>query len=203
MYFRKNNHASGFTLLELLVVLAIIGVLATVVLASLNSSREKANNAAILSQINEYQKAIELVYADLGYYPGAQANSGNDAFRRYKICIGDDAVGGCLGSISHGTPIADTNPLNQNLRNYLSSIPRFEHSSGGDDYSSPAYSGCGVGATPLLPTSHDPNICNGKFYSLWFLLNGANQDCGDAIVANATFGNGNDLTLCRLVGDAS
>lgn len=59
----------GFTLIELLVVIAIIGILASVVLASLNSAREKSRNAAYLSQVKEYQKALELYYSQNGSYP--------------------------------------------------------------------------------------------------------------------------------------
>lgn len=60
----------GFTLIELLVVIAIIGILASVVLASLNSARVRARNAGYISQIKEYQKALELAYNDHGSYPG-------------------------------------------------------------------------------------------------------------------------------------
>ncbi len=59
----------GFTLIELLVVIAIIGILAAVVLASLNSAREKSRNTSYLSQVREYQKALEIHYSENGSYP--------------------------------------------------------------------------------------------------------------------------------------
>ncbi len=59
----------GFTLIELLVVISIIGLLSSVVLASLSTARIKAANAATTSQIREYQKALALFYADNGRYP--------------------------------------------------------------------------------------------------------------------------------------
>jgi prepilin-type N-terminal cleavage/methylation domain-containing protein len=43
-----KKKSSGFTLIELLVVIAIIGVLSSVVMASLNLSRQKAKDAAIV-----------------------------------------------------------------------------------------------------------------------------------------------------------
>lgn len=62
-------HRRGFTLIELLVVIAIIGILASVVLASLNSARVKARNASYVAQIKEYQKALDLFFANNGRYP--------------------------------------------------------------------------------------------------------------------------------------
>ena len=99
-----TKYTKGFTLLELLVVIAIIGVLSAVVLASLNSSREKASNSAILSQMNEYQKALELYYSDTGVYPHNWSN----ALRARVLCLGD-GVGttDCLGNVSYGTNVQD------------------------------------------------------------------------------------------------
>jgi prepilin-type N-terminal cleavage/methylation domain-containing protein len=52
----------GFTLIELLVVIAIIGVLSAVVLASLNSARQKGTDAAIQANIQTIQTQAEVYY---------------------------------------------------------------------------------------------------------------------------------------------
>lgn len=60
----KKKEQQGFTLIELLVVIAIIGILSSVVLASLNTAREKANQASVQSNIKTIQVQAELYYDD-------------------------------------------------------------------------------------------------------------------------------------------
>lgn len=62
----KQGHMRGFTLIELLVVIAIIGILASVVLASLNSARDKGEDAATKSNLNNIRAQAELYYDDQG-----------------------------------------------------------------------------------------------------------------------------------------
>lgn len=63
------KHRSGFTLVELLVVISLIGVLTTLVVANLNSARERARDAQRKSDLRNIQTALRLYYNDVGVYP--------------------------------------------------------------------------------------------------------------------------------------
>ena len=63
----KNN--LGFTLIELLVVISIIGLLSSVVMASLNSARSKARDIKRVQGLQQVQIALEMYYNENGSYP--------------------------------------------------------------------------------------------------------------------------------------
>lgn len=64
---------NGFTLVELLVVVSLIGVLSTLVLANLNSARERARDSQRKSDLRNIQTALRMYYNDASSYPLAAA----------------------------------------------------------------------------------------------------------------------------------
>lgn len=65
----------GFTLIEMLVVISIIGILATLVAANLNSARSRARDAQRKSDMKNIQTALRVYYNDFGVYPGASGGN--------------------------------------------------------------------------------------------------------------------------------
>ncbi len=65
----KQELKKGFTLIEILVAVSIIGFLTAISLVSLNSAKEKAQETASIRQLDEVKKALAMFYADNGYYP--------------------------------------------------------------------------------------------------------------------------------------
>ena len=81
------NKEKGFTLIELLVVIAIIGILSSIVLASLNSAREKGQDASASASISSLRAEAELYFDDApNTYVG--------------MCAIAEASGGLLGHMS-------------------------------------------------------------------------------------------------------
>lgn len=60
----------GFTLIEILIVVAIIAILASIVLVGLGPTQALGRDSRRLSDLQEVQNALELYYNANGYYPG-------------------------------------------------------------------------------------------------------------------------------------
>ncbi len=71
MFFKKfyKNKRSGFTLLELLIVVAIIGILAAIVLFFVGGAYDKAYKARADMELRTLQSAMFLYSADHGGFP--------------------------------------------------------------------------------------------------------------------------------------
>jgi general secretion pathway protein G len=66
---KKNRNVQGFTLIEIMIVLAIVGLLFSLVGVKVIDQFKKAKIEASKLQINSYQQALQAYYLAHGTYP--------------------------------------------------------------------------------------------------------------------------------------
>jgi type II secretion system protein G len=64
-----TQRQKGFTIVELLIVIVVIAILATISIVAYSGIQQRARDTIRLSDIKTLSKAIELFYADNGNYP--------------------------------------------------------------------------------------------------------------------------------------
>ncbi len=112
----KLKKQGGFTMVELLIVVAIIGILAAVSIPMFNSALEKARHG--VDQANA-RDAISLAYAE---YLGAANRSYFDSAKTYKYVVEDDhsadlepTTGGATGGAKGVHPECTCDSLDHGL----------------------------------------------------------------------------------------
>lgn len=65
----KINKNKGFTVIELIVVIAIIGIIAAIILVSLTAAKKRGNDTGKVRSLVEIRSALQMFQTDKGYYP--------------------------------------------------------------------------------------------------------------------------------------
>lgn len=65
----KSKHQQGFTIVELLIVIVIIGILAAITIVAYNGIQARSRDSARIAKIKSIAKSIELYKVDNGTYP--------------------------------------------------------------------------------------------------------------------------------------
>jgi prepilin-type N-terminal cleavage/methylation domain-containing protein len=74
----RHGRDSGFTIVELLIVIIVIAILALIVITTYNGVQQKAANAKTISAVEAWAKALGLYNADNGSWPTT-----------YNSCLGE------------------------------------------------------------------------------------------------------------------
>jgi len=119
--YLRSSRRSGFTLVELLVVIAIIAVLASVTLVGVSAALAAAKRAKANSTASQLQAAVLNYYTEYGVYPiptGTAAGDyvikdaqGNDADWGNLVCALSGNINPSTGKPVTGDPVPNTRAI--------------------------------------------------------------------------------------------
>ena len=104
---KKAPHRAGFTIIELLVVIGIIGMLSSTLLFAMESSRQKSRDVVRLSEMRSVRQALELYFTQNKQYPGTD---------------GDGCGGWDVGNAAH--PLFSGQGMDQFFNNKIAPVER-------------------------------------------------------------------------------
>jgi prepilin-type N-terminal cleavage/methylation domain-containing protein len=90
----------GFTLIEMLIVIAIIGILSAAVLAGLGPARNKAKDARLISAMNQLRSIAEALYNPSSATPYANLKNADGSFQADLAKVDGDITSASAGSRS-------------------------------------------------------------------------------------------------------
>jgi len=103
---------SGFTIVELLIVIVVIAILAAISIVSYSGIQERARITQQIGAVEQYVKAFTLYTTEKGKYPYEGSNLSGDVACVYpETCSSSNAI--------------LTASLKANMSQYLSTIPSF------------------------------------------------------------------------------
>lgn len=71
------RHQRGFTIVELLIAIVVIGILAAITIVAYNGIQDRANDTAVQSDLGSFIKKIKLYEAEYGTFPPSGFRSGD------------------------------------------------------------------------------------------------------------------------------
>lgn len=144
MNLSKVNKNKAFTLLEILIVIAIIGLLMSIILASLSSARKKSRDVKRISDLRQIQNVLEIFYDTENQYPRVSLLTGGLPSTRLEIY---DRLVNCLELNSAFAPSFQCGFTPSNYERAISQMPR-DPIWGSDDNNSYTYRHYSVDSVP-------------------------------------------------------
>lgn len=159
---QRKDH--GFTIVELLIVIVVIGILAAITIVAFNGVQQRANNTSRINGVSQTLKLVKAYQATYGDIPlAAGANT----------CATVDNV---CSSYDQTPSTGNNSSLISELRKVGEPVPAVPRQSGVNSY--------GI----LYNVWTDVSRGN-ETLQLWYWLEGQNQDCGvKATATNITNG---------------
>ena len=160
---------SGFTIVELLIVIVVIAILAAISIVAYNGIQDRAHNSSIYAGIDAYHKAIKLYAIDNGSYPS-----------QIPACFGGNATLGANNDqcMTTATNYKINTAFDNAIKNYMGGkVPKMQYKTLTGTYS---------GTTYQMLSSGTYGIFGGK-PSLYYYPLGANCRSGETDVTSYSF----------------
>lgn len=121
---QKNTlRSQGFTIVELLIVIVVVGILAAITVVAYNGIQKRAYQASILSAVDYYEKVVRMYKETYGSYPTGKWDS-------TKACLGNNykqtplmAKDACWSNGGGLTYVSVDAELNKQLAEFSTSVP--------------------------------------------------------------------------------
>lgn len=176
---RKST--SGFTIVELLIVIVVIGILAAITIVAFNGVQQRANNTKRISAAKDWQKLIQAYTAQNGAYPASTISNHVCLGTGYPTDFDANADEDCFGTGNIKHPHSGINAAYQTLVAQLPAFPAAKLTS----TSAGTVAGISVRAYDTLDPAGTPKL---SYPMLHYWLEGVNQDCGLRPVAQSVSG---------------
>ena len=112
----KNN---GFTIVELLIVVVVIGILAAIVTVAYTGISSRAENVKTIAGVNQAVKLLSLYKVENGSYPSPGPT---------YVCIGSGYIGQVCSTATDGTtPVASENSAFATALQSVGSLPQLSN----------------------------------------------------------------------------
>lgn len=166
-----KNKQFGFTIVELLIVIVVISILASITVVAYNGVQVRANNSARLSEYNQWRKLFEMYKAENGTYPTMSPGG---------YCLGSSFPGGkCRDYLANNANTyseTDSTLLMDKIKT-IAPIPRASHVPVNGTVGPYVYYGNGTG-----------------WLQITAVFNGGPSDCPAGL--SYTWDDGNGRLLC-------
>jgi prepilin-type N-terminal cleavage/methylation domain-containing protein len=157
----SERNQGGFTIVELLIVIVVIGILAAITIVSYNGIQQRAKNISRISAARQALGAVNAYIAANGKYPLATGTG---------RCLSDNFPGDICWGVDSASPAIKTASLNDEIKT-IGSLPSISYA--------PVDMGYWRGIGPVYHYRTARTV-DGRLNELVivYFLDGLNQDCG-------------------------
>ncbi len=182
-----HTKSKGFTIVELIIVVVVIAILATVTIVAYRGVTKSAYNTQIVSGTSSYYDAIKTYYLVKRTYPKTQREL--DGQRIAMTCLGTGYKNAACGQVT-GVNVYEDAAFNSQMMSFLKSttnpVSDMTIPVPGESYIGAVY---GIDSTSASSTGYARVI--------EYALHGKNQSCG---ISDAwAYSSSNDSAACEIV----